>query len=64
MPLSIVLTFHSPTSPRQPLPCGTQKAGWEQKLNEGEHFHENPDVPREESLLEHCFTKNSFHIRI
>lgn len=64
MPLSIVFTFHSPTGPQQSLPCGTQNAGWRRRLTEGEHFDENPNIPREESLLEYCFPNISFRVEM
>ncbi len=64
MPLSIVLTFHSPTGPQQSLPCGTQNTGWRWRLTEGEHFDENPNIPREESLLEYCFPNIYFHVKM
>lgn len=53
MPLFIVLTFHSPTGPQQSLPCGTQSVGWGRRLTEP--YDENPNFPREESLLRCCF---------
>lgn len=55
MPLFIVLTFQSPTGPQQSLPCGTQSVGWSLRLTEGEAYDENPNIPREKSLLEYCF---------
>ena len=64
MPLSIVLTFHSPTGPQQPLPCGTQNAVWRQQLTEGEYFDESPSIPRKESLLEYCFPNISLHVKM
>lgn len=64
MPLSIVLTFLSPIGPQQSLPCGTQNAGWRQSLTGGKHFDGNPNIPREESLLHHCFLNISFHIKM
>lgn len=45
MPLSIVLTFYSPTGPQHSLPCGTQNAGRRQRLTGGERFDENPNIP-------------------
>lgn len=61
MPLFIVLTFQSPTGPQQSLPCGTQSVGWSLRLTEGEAYDENPNIPREKSLLEYCFTNTKKH---
>lgn len=47
--------FTSPIGPQQSLPCGTQTAGWSRRLTEEEHFDGDPNIPREESLLEYCF---------
>lgn len=63
MPLSIVLTFHSPTGPQQSLACGTQNPGWRQRLIGEENFDEIPSIPREESLLQYCFLSN-FHAEV
>lgn len=64
MPLSIVLTFLSPTGPQQSLPCGTQNVGWRHRLTGGEHFDESPNIPREESLRHYCFPNISFYIQM
>lgn len=64
MPLSIVLTFLSPTGPQQSLPCGTQNAGCRQSLTGGKHFDEIPNIPKEESLRHYCFPHISFHIEM